>query len=233
MTELSVDGIVQVEICDSGDFWRVTLNDPPHNHLDEEMIAALHDVIRKAGETKDLRAIVLIGAEENFSLGGSPESFLPERGRKSVPAFIDLIRLMLKTPIARVAIVKGECMGRGLELARTCNRVYAAMESRVGLPEIEMGVIPAVASVMLPERLGRGPASEMCATGYVKVAEEASWMQLVDHAVDNVEDFAIAEVREFLGHLSPTSLRFAFEAVDLGFASRVLDGTGPGGEVLP
>lgn len=224
MTEVLSDGIVHVESCDDGAFWRITLNDPPANHLDEDMIAALTDVFERARAEKDLRATVLMGAGDNFSLGGSPESFLPERAAKSVPAFINLIRLILDTTVARVAIVRGECMGRGLELARICNRVYASMEARVGLPEIEMGVIPAVACIVLPERLGRGPASEMCATGYIKGAEEASWMQLVDHAVEDVETFAIAEVRQFLSHLSVSSLRLAFRAVDIGFCARVKAG---------
>ncbi len=226
MTEPIVlsDGIVRVEACDDGAFWRVILNQPPANHLDEPMIAALSEVFQRAQQTKSLFAVVLSGAGENFSLGASPESLLPGRAAESVPAFIDLVRLILDTPVARVAIVRGQCMGRGLELARLCNRVYAALEARLGLPEIEMGVIPAVASVILPERLGRGPASELCATGYVKGAEEASWMQLVDHAVPDVENFAIGEVRQFLLKLSTASLRLAFRAVDLGFRARVLQG---------
>lgn len=224
MVEILSDGIVRVESWDDGAFWRIVLNSPPANHLDEEMIAALTEVFERARDTEGLLATILIGAGDHFSLGASPASFLPERAAHSVPAFINLVRLILDTPVARVAVVKGQCMGRGLELARLCNRVYASLEARLGLPEIEMGVIPAVASIILPERMGRGPASELCATGYVKGAEEASWMQLVDHAVPDPEEFAIAEIREFLLKLSASSLRLALRAVDIGFCSRVLPG---------
>ena len=224
MVEILSDGIVRVESWDDGAFWRIVLNRPPENRIDEDMIAALTEAFERARDTKDLLATVLIGAGDHFSYGAPPESLLPERAARSVPAFINLVRLILDTPVARVAVVKGECMGRGLELARLCNRVYASLEARLGLPEIEMGVIPRVASIVLPERLGRGPASELCATGYVKGAEEASWMQLVDHAVPDAENFAIAEVREFLLKLSASSLRLSLRAVDIGFCTRVLAG---------
>ena len=85
MTEYLRDDIVRVEVCDDGDFWRVTLNDPPKNLLDEAMIAALHETFEQAGRTKDLRAVVLIGEGQHFSFGGSPESFLPDRAREEYP----------------------------------------------------------------------------------------------------------------------------------------------------
>lgn len=224
MSEVLSDGIVRVESWDDGLFWRIVLNRPPENYIDENMIAALSDAFVRASETRELKALLLVGAGDHFSFGAPPESLLPDRAARSVSAWIDLFRLMLDTPVARAAVVRGQCMGRGLELARFCHRVYASFEARVGLPEIEMGVLPPVASVILPDRLGRGPAVELCATGYVKGAEEASWMQLVDHAVDDVENFAISEVRRFLLTLSAASLRRALQAVDLGFGARVRAG---------
>ena len=141
--------------------------------------------------SEKLRATMLIGAGENFSLGTDPQTLQHDRTGESMSRFIDLIRLILDTPVFRIAVLQGNCMGRGLELARVCNRVYGSLSARVGLPEIEMGLVPPVASVLLPERIGRGPAAELCATGYIKGAEEASWMALVDHAVEDPMNFAI------------------------------------------
>ena len=47
-------------------------------------------------------------------------------------------------------------------------------------------------------------------------------MALVDHAVDDAENFAVAEVRQFLSGLSASSIRLALRALDLGFRARVL-----------
>ena len=189
------------------------------------MIAALTEAFLAARAAPDLRATVLVGAGANFSLGTDPRTLQqPDRGARSVRAFVELIRVILDTPVFRIAVLRGECMGRGLELARVCNRVYAEPAARLGLPEIELGLFPPVASVLLPERIGRGPAAELCATGYVKNAQEASWMALVDHAVEDPENFAVKEVRHFLAPLSASSLRLALRAVDCGFRARVLAG---------
>lgn len=223
-SEVLSDGVVRVEAWDDGLFWRIVLNRPPANYLDLEMIEALHAAFLQAQRCSHLRATMLVGEGEHFSLGANPESLLPEQARRSVPAFLDLIRLILDTPVFRIAVLQGDCMGRGLELARICNRVYAWPEARVGLPEITMGVLPPVASILLPERIGRGPAGELCATGYIKNAVEASWMALVDHAVEDAENFARSEVRAFLKGLSSASLRRVLRAVDLGFRERILRG---------
>ncbi|MCA8970391.1 MAG: enoyl-CoA hydratase/isomerase family protein [Planctomycetes bacterium] len=224
MQTTNIDGLVRIEPQDDGLFWRIVLTRPPNNAIDRDMIVALTHAFERAREEPELRATVLIGEGDNFSTGASPESFLPDEARRSVPAFLDLIRLILDTPVFRIAVLRGECMGRGLELARICNRVYAEPDARVGLPEIKMGVLPPVASILLPERIGRGPAGELCATGYIKDAREASWMALVDHAVDDAENFAISEVRAFLRGVSAASLRNALQAIDLGFRERILDG---------
>ncbi|MBI5852373.1 MAG: enoyl-CoA hydratase/isomerase family protein [Planctomycetes bacterium] len=224
MIEVLREGIVRVESWDSGAFWRIVLDRPPENRLDDTMVEALTEVFERARAARDLRATVLVAAGDDFSLGADPREQLPERFRTSLRAWLRLIRTMLDVSVFRIAVVRGRCMGRGLELARICNRVYAAPDARLGLPEIEMGLLPPVASIVLPERIGRGAAAELCATGYVKVATEASWMQLVDHAVADPEPFAIQEVRHFLLRLSASSLRLALRAVDLGFRSRVLAG---------
>ncbi len=218
------DGPVRLESLDDGRLWRVVLDRPPHNHLDDEMVAALTDVFRRAKEAAPLRAVVLVANGPHFSLGADPHTLLPERAAQTIPRFLDLIRAVLDAPVFRAAVLHGDCMGRGLELARVCNRVYAAPDARVGLPEIQMGVLPPVASIVLPERIGRGAAAELCATGYVKNAQEASWMALVDHAVEDPEPFALKEIRHFLLPLSASSLALALRAVDLGFRDRVLRG---------
>lgn len=224
MQETLFDSAVRVESWDGGAFWRVVLNRPPENRLDDTMVRDLTEVFRAAASAPGLRATLLIGAGAHFSLGADPRELLPERGAESLRAWLTLIRLILDVPVFRIAVVTGECKGRGLELARICNRVYGAPDAMLGLPEIAMGLFPPVAAVVLPERIGRGAAAELCATGYVKNAREASWMHLVDHAVENPEAFAITEVRHFLSNLSASSLRLALRAVDLGFRSRVLAG---------
>ncbi len=224
MHPILFDNAVRVESWDDGAFWRIVLNRPPENRLDDAMVEDLTSVFREAKQAMRLRATLLVGAGDHFSFGADVRNLVPERAGASVRAWLHLIRAILDVPVFRIAVVKGQCKGRGLELARICNRVYGAPDAMLGLPEIEMGLFPPVAAILLPERIGRGAAAELCATGYVKNAREASWMHLVDHAVEDPEPFAIKEVRHFLSKLSASSLRLTLRAVDLGFRARVLAG---------
>jgi cyclohexa-1,5-dienecarbonyl-CoA hydratase len=224
VSEILCDGPIRVEPQDGGAFWRIVLDRPDANLIDDEMTLALSHAFERAQTCKSLRSILITGAGENFSLGADPRQLLPPQGASSVRAFHRLVRQVLATPVFLIAVVRGKCLGRGLELAGLCNRVYASSDARLGHPEIGMGWIASVASVILPERIGRAAASELCATRHVKRAEEASWIGLVDHVVEAPESVAVGEIREFLLPLSAHSLHCAMHALDIGFRRRVLAG---------
>jgi cyclohexa-1,5-dienecarbonyl-CoA hydratase len=224
VSEILREGPIRVVSEDGGAFWRVVLDRPDANLIDDEMALALIDAFEQAQTCQNLRSILITSAGENFSLGGDPRQMLPPQGASSVRTFHRLVRQVLATPVFLIAVVRGKCFGRGLELAALCNRIYASSDARLGHPEIGLGWIASVASVVLPERIGRAAASELCATRHIKRAEEASWIGLVDHVVESPEQVAVGEIREFLLPLSAHSLHCAMRALDVGFRRRVLAG---------
>jgi enoyl-CoA hydratase len=146
-----------------------TINDPPRNRMGLEFMDALEAEVARVADDPGVRAIVLRGAgEENFSVGmdlkqlpqgiarmGSPEAVFDQRLR--VLAAIE----SLPKPV--IAVLYGYCLGGGLELPLACHfRLAAAEGARIGLPELDLGTVPAWGgSARLTRCVGRDQALDI------------------------------------------------------------------------
>jgi len=124
--------------------------------------------------------------------------------------------------VITLAAVRGQCLGGGLEVVSFCNRVFASPDAKLGQPEIVLGVFPPVASVVLPERIGRGAAEHLCLSGKSVSAEEALRLGLVDQIDDDPGAAALKYARKFLLPRSASSLRLGVRAVRAGWNERFL-----------
>jgi len=127
---------------------------------------------------------------------------------------------MLDGSYVVLAAVRGQCLGGGLELVSCCNRVFASSDARLGQPEIVLGVFPPVASVILPERVGRANAEDLCLSGRVLEADEALKMGLVDVIAKDPSEAALTYAKEHLLPRSASSLRYAVKAARHGLRQR-------------
>ncbi len=198
-----------------GRAWDVALARPKANILDGAMIAALTRTFDQARDTHGLCAIVLHGEGSHFSFGASVEEHLPGPVEDMIPAFGNLFRALLDCPVPVLAAVCGQCLGGGLELVTACTRVFADATARLGQPEIRLGVLAPVASILLPQRVGPGPAADLCLTGRPLGAAEAHAIGLVDELCDDPLARAWTYVEEHLAPLSASSLGLAQRAVRL------------------
>ena len=212
--------VVRVESLDDGAVWRVFLNTPKANILDAEKIAALTSLFGRAHRDASLKVIVIEGEGPHFSFGASVQEHLPENCAAMLSSFHALFRVVLEASVVTLAVVRGQCLGGGLELAAFCNRVFADESARLGQPEIALGVFAPVASVILTERMGRGGAEDLLLTGRVISAQEAFRLGLVDELHENPGDAALTYARAHLLPHSASSLRCAVRAARLGFAAR-------------
>jgi cyclohexa-1,5-dienecarbonyl-CoA hydratase len=137
--------------------------------------------------------------------------------------FHGLFRQMAASRLVVLAAIRGQCLGGGLELASFAHRIFASASARLGQPEIRLGVFAPAASVLLPERMGRGAADDLCLTGRMLTAEEALAAGLVDVVADDPTEAALAYAREHLIPHSAASLRRAVAAVRLGLTRRLHD----------
>lgn len=211
---------VNVEIQEAGAVWRVVFGGSKGNVLDAALVAELTAVFHKAAAERDLKAIVIEGRGRHFSFGASVEEHLPGHVTRMLHGFHDLFRGLLDASVVTIAVVRGACLGGGLELATACHRVYATPDAKLGQPEIALGVFAPVASLLLAERVGRTHAEDLLFSGRTLEGEAAVKIGLVDGLAEDPLVPALDYVRERLLVHSASSLRFAVRASRRGLAER-------------
>ena len=157
----------------------IELNDPPYNRLGMALIDMLERVIQQIDEDESIRAVVLRGSgDENFSVGADIREFGAAAGGRGVRDFIDQrLRVIRRIETMRkpvVCAIRGACLGGGLEIALGCHFRIAARGAKIGLPEIELGVVPAWGGTQrLTRTIGRARALEIMLLGKKLDAHEA------------------------------------------------------------
>lgn len=164
--------------------------------LREDIIAGLRK-LEAQNEDADgvaLRAVVVEGAEGNFCAGADINEFSDESAGASSER--DHYKFIREFPVPVIAKIRGYCLGGGLETAMSCDIRIAHEDARVGLPEVDLGIIPGAGGVQLISRLANPAAAmEIAMTGDHIGAERAADLGLVnrvygDDLDDEVEAFA-------------------------------------------
>lgn len=157
------------------------------NSLDSETISELGRHLEVA-EKADGRAIVYRGAGGTHFIGGADGVEMYEMGSEGAHAFSrriqELFTRMESSPLFLVAAIDGLCFGGGLEFALACDLRLATETSRLGLPEVKLGIIPGGGGTQrLPRVVGFGRAAEMILGGRLYGAEDALRLGLVSAVV--------------------------------------------------
>ena len=160
----------------------ITLNRPERkNPLTFQSYAELRDTFRDLNYAEDVHAVVITGAEGNFSSGGDVHDIIGPLTKKDMKGLMeftrmtgDVIKAMRACPQPIIAAVDGICAGAGAILAMgadmrfgTENCKTAFLFARVGLAGCDMG-----ACAILPRIIGQGRAAEILLTGRAMSAAE-------------------------------------------------------------
>ena len=183
----------------------VALNNPERlNALDRRMWARLGEAMRELSADGGLRCVVIRGAgEKAFAAGADIAEFARERAdAKQAKPYGELIHATMQS-VARcrhptVALIRGACVGGGLEIAAMCDLRIAGLSSRFGIPVNRLGLTMAYGELMgLLALAGRAVALEILLEGRVFGADEALRKGLVNRVVpdESVEDEAYATAR--------------------------------------
>jgi cyclohexa-1,5-dienecarbonyl-CoA hydratase len=214
--------LVHVAVQANPAFWRVTFGVAKGNVIDRALMSALARVFTEARANAGVKAIVLEGAGGHFSFGASVQEHLPDQAPAMLAELRQLVLGMFDSRVIVLAAVQGQCLGGGLELASVCHRIFASADAKFGQPEIALGVFPPIASIVLPERIGRAHAEDLCLTGRIVSADEAHRMGLVDEVIaGDPAEVALAWAQTHLSAKSATSLRFAVQAARADLAARI------------
>ena len=203
----------------------VRLDRPKANALSAAVLAQLHAAATELHHDPP-GAVVLWGGRRIFAAGADIVE-LGDSGAGAVgDSFAEALGAVASLPRATIAAVNGYALGGGLELALACDFRVCAEDSRFGLPEVLLGVIPGGGGTQrLPRLIGSSRAKELIFTGRQVRAEEALSMGLVNRAVapDDVLEAALAWAAELAaGPL--VAHRLAKFAVDRGLEGTLADG---------
>ncbi|HFE44409.1 MAG TPA: cyclohexa-1,5-dienecarbonyl-CoA hydratase [Nannocystis exedens] len=194
---------------------RITLNRPKANILDAEMIAAISSALdQHVSERTAL--IVFEGQGKHFCFGASVEEHRAEQASAMLTSFHALFKKLAELAIPTCAIVRGQCLGGGLELASWCTWIIAEPGATLGQPEIKLAVFPPMASILLPWRCGGAQGLDLCVSGRSISAERALEIGLVNAVTDDPETWLKSHIIDMLARTSASSLRFAEKAARIG-----------------
>jgi len=186
-----------VSVSMQGEVAVVTVDSPPVNTLTREVRAGLEAAFESLRGRAGVKAVVLACAGRTFLSGGDMREF--ETGVQA-PGYHEVLRLIEDSPVPVVAALHGTVMGGGLETAIACHYRVAEAGTKLGLPEITLGIIPGAGGTQrLPRLIGLDPALEMMLSGKPLSAAEAAKVSLVDTAVaGDVTAAAVACARELV-----------------------------------
>lgn len=164
----------------------ITLNRPPVNALNAELIIDIGTALNAAAST-DVRAVVITGSP-HFAAGADITEFQQAFDGDGQPdlagrlgAVVSQLEALEKPTIAAI---RGFGLGGGLELAMGADFRYLADDARVGQPEILLGIIPGAGGTQRLQRLvGYQRALKMCLTGRQIDAARAAEIGLADRVV--------------------------------------------------
>ena len=203
---------VRTELFFDGRVLRLLLDTPKGNVLDAAMIAGLRGALRDHVDAHT-RLLVFEGAGPHFSVGASVAEHQAPHAAAMLDAFHGLFADLAERAIPTCAVVRGCCLGGGLELASWCTRVVATPDASFAQPEIRLGLFPPMASVLLPWRCGGAAALELCVTGRALTASEALDLRVVDAVSEDPDAWWRAWYSTRLASASAVALRFAEKAV--------------------
>ncbi|GMJ08393.1 MULTIFUNCTIONAL PROTEIN 2, multifunctional protein 2 [Hibiscus trionum] len=183
MIEVGADGVAVI-----------TIINPPVNSLSLDVLQSLKESYDEALQRDDVKAIVVAGANGKFSggfdisaFGGIQEGKVqqPKSGYISVEVLTDTIEAARKPS---VAAIDGLALGGGLEVAMVCHARISTPTAQLGLPELQLGLIPGFGGTQrLPRLVGLAKSLEMMLTSKAVKGEEALQLGLVDAVVSSQE----------------------------------------------
>jgi enoyl-CoA hydratase len=203
---------------------------PPLNPLSyqtkEEILACLDEIAADQG----IRCLILFGAGGRaFSVGSDikefPEVTARRLGRQRAVHEHAVYNRIDFFPIPTIAAIEGHCLGGGLELALACDLRVAGETSRLGLPEVKLGVFPAGGGTeRLPRLIGESRARELIYTGEPVDAREAWRIGLINRVAPAGQALAVAlELARTIAARSGVTLRTLKSVMDRGLCMDLLE----------
>jgi enoyl-CoA hydratase/carnithine racemase len=190
----------------------VSLDNPPLNIFDLEMRDGLIEAFTAVRDIPDARVLLLRAEGRHFSAGADLSEFASAESimeARRIRWDRDPWGVLWELPIPTIAVLHGIAVGSGMEMAMLCDLRLASHDTRLGLPETKLGMLPSAGgSQSLTRAIGPSAAVPVIATSVTLDATEASLRGIVSRVVDDVEDEA-RRLATTLADVDPTVMRAA------------------------
>lgn len=189
-----------------GPVFHVRLNRPDvRNAFDEEVIASLTAAAREAVSNREIRAMVLSGTGKAFCAGADLAwmtkaiAYTREENRRDAEDLARMLETLDTLPVPLIGRVHGAALGGGAGLVAVCDIAIAADDATFGFTEAKLGIIPAVISPYVVQKIGPSAARELFLTASRFNAKRARRIGLIHKIVpesdlDSAVDECVQEV---------------------------------------
>lgn len=223
-----------------------------HNAFDESVIAELTAAFRAAEGRRSARCVVLASTGRSFSAGADVTwmkrmvGYSYDENIADARAMAEMLRSIRECPRPVIARVHGAALGGGVGLVAACDVAVAVESALFGLTEVRLGILPAVISPYVAERIGVGAMRRYALTAERFSAAEAHRLGLVSEVVPDVPALdaavsrfagcfaangpeAMAECKRVLRDIHPVDWDAATEATVHHIAQRRISAEGQDG----
>lgn len=170
----------------------VTLDHPPANALNKATISSIDAVLDHVENLPEVKVLLLTGEGKFFVAGADIKEIATvetaDAGAELALHGQRVFRRMETFAKPIIAVINGACLGGGLELAMGAHMRLCADEAKLGMPELNLGLIPGFAGTQrLPRLIGKPLALELILTSQMISGKEAERYGLVNHSYPLVE----------------------------------------------
>lgn len=157
------------------------------NLVDATLLREATDAFDALLATEGLRCVLLTGRDDRAFVGGANLNALGGLDAATAEPFIravhDFCDVLRRAPVPVVGVLRGYCLGAGLEIAAACDFRIGDASVLCGMPEVRVGVPSVVEAALLPGLVGWGKARELVLRGHIVDAEECLRIGLLQHLV--------------------------------------------------
>ena len=203
----------------------VTLQRPEvKNAINLAMVNELHQAFDELSGDPEIGAIILTGAGKDFAAGADIAELRERKAPEALAAINSTLFSKIENcPAPVIAAIKGFALGGGCEMSLACDLRIGGDSTRMGQPEVNLGIIPGAGGTQrLPRIIGLGRAKDLILTGRIIDAEECLRIGLLGQVVaDAVVLQTARKLAQSLCEKGPLAVRLAKQVLNQSARSGV------------
>lgn len=214
---------MNVTYSTDGSLGTITLSAPPQNRLCHPVFADITELSTFLA-TPEIKAVTIRGEGSHFCAGADVGTLRDQaRDPEQLASWLahgkTLLQAISGATVPVLALLRGSCLGAGLEIALACHFRYASESAVLGFPETELGLMPGFGGTSAaPSLISRGAVVELILSGRMVRAPEAFDLGLVDRVLPTreIEAEAVSFLRSLTDSRPAALIRAAMESIRNG-----------------